>query len=67
MLKEKLNNKNLGDMIWEEIFKVDSKDFEKIEKKLGIKFPENDIKYLKVFNCGKSVNVIFNIENEKFF
>ena len=45
MLKEKLNNKNLGDMIWEEIFKVDSKDFEKIEKKLGIKFPENDIKY----------------------
>lgn len=67
MLKEKLNNKNLGDMIWEEIFKVDSKDFEKIEKKLGIKFPENDIKYLKVFNCEKSVNVIFNIENEKFY
>lgn len=66
MLKEKLNNKNLGDMIWKEIFKVDSKDFEKIEKKLGIKFPENDIKYLKVFNCGKSVNVIFNIENERF-
>ena len=57
---------NLDDMIWEEIFKVDSKDFEKIEKKLGIKFPENDIKYLKVFNCGKSVNVIFNIENERF-
>lgn len=57
---------NLGKMIWEEIFKVDSKDFEKIEKKLGIKFPENDIKYLKVFNCGKSVNVIFNIENERF-
>ena len=53
MLKEKLNNKNLDDMIWEEIFKVDSKDFEKIEKKLGIKFPENDIKYLKVLNCGK--------------
>ena len=66
MLKEKLNNKNLDETIWENVKKIDKENFDKIENELKIKFPENDVKYLKNFNRGTSINTVFIIDDKKF-
>ena len=58
---------NLGKMIWKQIEELDSSELGKIEEKYKIEFPKKDRKYLRLLNLGKAVNIIFNIENEKFY
>ena len=57
---------NLDETIWENIKKIDKENFDKIENELKIKFPENDVKYLKNFNRGTSINTVFIIDDKKF-
>ena len=57
---------NLNETIWENIKKIDKENFDKIENELKIKFPENDVKYLRNFNRGTSINTVFFIDDEEF-
>ena len=57
---------NLNETIWENIKKIDKENFDKIENELKIKFPENDVKYLRNFNRGTSINTIFSVDSEEF-
>ena len=57
---------NLNETIWENVKKIDKENFDKIENELKIKFPENDVKYLKNFNRGTSINTVFIIDDKKF-
>ena len=57
---------NLDETIWENIKKIDKENFDKIENELKIKFPENDVKYLRNFNRGTSINTVFFIDDEEF-
>ena len=57
---------NLDETIWENVKKIDKENFDKIENELKIKFPENDVKYLKNFNRGTSINTVFIIDDKKF-
>ena len=57
---------NLNETIWENVKKIDKENFDKIENELEIKFPENDVKYLKNFNRGSSINTIFSVNSEEF-
>ena len=51
------------------IKKIDKENFDKIENELEIKFPENDIKYLKVFGyiLHPNQNIAILIKNLKKF
>ena len=57
---------NLNETIWENVKKIDKENFDKIENELKIKFPENDVKYLRNFNRGTSINTVFFIDDEEF-
>mgnify|MGYP003587976689 CR=1 FL=1 len=56
--------KNLDKMVWKRIKRWSE---EKLENELEIRIPEEDRKYLKVFQGGRAMNIIFKIENRNFY
>lgn len=57
---------NWDKAIWENIIKIDGKMLNEVEKKLKVKFPMADKKYIKAYNNARSVNIVFRIEREEF-
>ena len=57
---------NLDKMIWRNIESLSEEELKEIEKKLGIKFPKEDRKYIKAYNEGQAQNIYLKIKNDIF-
>ena len=57
---------NCNSAIWKNIKQMNDTMLSETEEKLGIKFPQADIKYIKAYNNARAINVILSIKNKKF-